>query len=464
MSEDPGAGAVRIGAFIAKATRRKRRGRGTRIAKLAPTSHLPSEYSFEDSCEEQYFRGFCDNTSTSISGGFESPLWKRLILQACRNEPTILQFAVAISALDQACREKESDCMSRKPEEHHQYALQKYGNALKGVQKVISARKDPMRLALIASLLIFCFENFHGDIQNAISNIKSAVEFMYSWLEKQAHNSKFKVFSPAPILVEDELVITFFRLARYMILFQGRLEDKYPKAKKSLDPFGPSSPKRGHITKSAESAGWSSAFAPVLAQSRTPDGDEQFVTATTLHVECMVILIDLRRIGLSGSGTTAYDSFLPEFRELLSLCRAVIKHPRFVKSFVLDVGIVSYLFMVFLRCRDEAVRRSAISLLKMASPRREAFWDSALLAKTAERVMALEKRGAAEFSEAWKVEVWKVRVDEYELDFTHLLLEDDQEAEEEKEWRPTIGSGIPGWDSQEKCMDRWATFRENVRR
>lgn len=144
--------------------------------------------------------------------------------------------------------------MSRKPEEHHQYALQKYGNALKGVQKVIFARKDSMRIALIASLLIFCFENFHGDIQNAISNVKSAVEFMYSWLEKHAHNSKFKVFSPAPILVEDELVITFFRLARYMILFQGRLEDKYPKAKKSLDPFGPSSPKRRHITNSAESA------------------------------------------------------------------------------------------------------------------------------------------------------------------------------------------------------------------
>ena len=180
--------------------------------------------------------------------------WKTLILQACRNEPTILRFAVAISALDQACKEKDHDCMSRKPEEHHQYALLKYGNALKGVQKVISTRKNPLRIALIASLLIFCFENFHGDIQNAITNIKSAVEFMYSWLEKQAHNSKFKVFSPAPILVEDELVITFFRLARYMILFQGRLEDKYPKAKNSLDPFGQASPNQRHITNAAESS------------------------------------------------------------------------------------------------------------------------------------------------------------------------------------------------------------------
>ncbi|TVY26945.1 hypothetical protein LHYA1_G005061 [Lachnellula hyalina] len=226
----------------------------TRIAKIAPTSQLPSECYFQDSREEQYFRAFCDNTSTTISGGFESPLWKTLILQACRNEPTILRFAVAISALDQACKEKDHDCMSRKPEEHHQYALLKYGNALKGVQKVISTRKNPLRIALIASLLIFCFENFHGDIQNAITNIKSAVEFMYSWLEKQAHNSKFKAFSPAPILVEDELVITFFRLARYMILFQGRLEDKYPKAKNSLDPFGQALPNQRHITNAAESS------------------------------------------------------------------------------------------------------------------------------------------------------------------------------------------------------------------
>jgi hypothetical protein len=100
-------------------------------------------------------------------------------------------------------------------------------------------------------------------------------------------------------------------------------------------------------------------------------------------------LIDLRRVGLPGVETVGYDPFLQEFCEVVALCRAVVKHPRFVKSFVLDVGIVSYLFMVSMKCRDETVRRSAIAIIKMASPRREAFWDSAMPAKTAEEVMML---------------------------------------------------------------------------
>jgi hypothetical protein len=234
--------------------------------------------------------------------------------------------------------------MFHKPEEHHQYALQRYGNVLRGVRMVISARKDSMRIALIASLLIFCFENFHGDVQNAIGNVKSAVEFMYSWPEKQSQSPEFRGFSPAPIVVEDELVVAFFRLARYMILFHGRIEDTYPKAKRSLDPFAHFSPTRDRNPNNATSPvlsmpsvfksiaeaklywdpilelaneylyavrtanttpsepgqraaldnlfpertmmveeiqQWSTAFAPILEQSRTPAGDEQFGSATT---------------------------------------------------------------------------------------------------------------------------------------------------------------------------------------
>lgn len=44
------------------------------MGKLDPGSGLHFEQSFQDFREEQYFRLFCDETSTAISGGFESPL------------------------------------------------------------------------------------------------------------------------------------------------------------------------------------------------------------------------------------------------------------------------------------------------------------------------------------------------------------------------------------------------------
>lgn len=384
-----------------------------------------------------------------------------------------------------------------------------------------------MRIALIVSLLIFCFENFHGDILHAINNVKSAVEFMYSWLEKQNEFSMSRSLSPAPVVVEDELGATFFRLSRYMVLFHGRVEDKYPKAKRTVDPFAnllsapeqcintasnhvlsmpstfatlaeakfywdmvleyvteyvarvrttnkacsepreggldenhPLFPQRDILIKAIDR--WSSAFAPILQYSRTPRGDEQFVIAATLHVECIVTDIDLRGVGLPGPGIsrpgTECDLFLSQYQEVVSISKDAIEHPRFLRSFVLDIGIVCYLFAVAMKCRDHTTRRAAISLMKMAGPRREAFWDSEMLVQIAEEAMRLEENKAPSI-----VQFRDIQVPEFELKFQTLTLVD-RGVNYEQEVRPTIGSGILGWESKESCKARWATFWRCVRR
>jgi hypothetical protein len=50
--------------------------------------------------EHRYFRVFCDQTVSSLSGFFDEPLWGRLVLQACELDPTICHAVVPIGALD----------------------------------------------------------------------------------------------------------------------------------------------------------------------------------------------------------------------------------------------------------------------------------------------------------------------------------------------------------------------------
>ncbi|GAB1198126.1 hypothetical protein APSETT444_007434 [Aspergillus pseudonomiae] len=60
------------------------------------------------------------------------------------------------------------------------------------------------------------------------------------------------------------------------------------------------------------------------------------------------------------------------------------------RAFSFDLGIVSPLYIVGVRCRDIQIRRRAIWLLETCK-RREILWDSTITAMTARRVMEFEE-------------------------------------------------------------------------
>lgn len=409
-----------------------------------------------------------------------------MILQACHTEPSILQFTTSISALDRACREKDSGT----PVEHHQYALQKYHKAVKGIQHVIATRKDSLRIALIAALLIFCFENFHGDIRNAARSTKSAVDCLYAWLEKTPRGSGG--LSPKPSVLEDELVGIFCRLGRLLVIYSvmhgsvdgapglaARNNDLNPAATllrspprkfKNLteakkyweflaeytyqymarmrvieEPVSEVEEKvldfqRSRIAEGLKS--WSEAFDPLLKAVWTPEGDADFITVTTMHISCHMRAIDVERERLRKTHSQSEIDLivLPQYATVVSLCRRVIEHPGFVKSFVLEFGILSDLFITAVKCRDRVVRGNAVKLLRMARPRREAFWDSGVLANLAEGIIRAEEGKMGE-GEGGVEEVEEIRVDE------------------------GIGEGIPGWEPDaSRGPTEWDNLRRFVRR
>lgn len=180
-------------------------------------------FRFQTQKERNYFRLFQDEVALELASGFDSIVWNRIVLQACEN-PSIRQLTTATAALKQAGR--ASGCV-RSPgaKPHLEYALQEYGRALKGLQRMygpISSRQSTanLRLSLIAALLIFCFENMLGNIPQAFMHVKSVVELIPHNLmsDSKAIRNPFLmrglIPSSIPEVLEDEILGQFVSLDR----------------------------------------------------------------------------------------------------------------------------------------------------------------------------------------------------------------------------------------------------------
>ena len=403
---------------------------------IAPSPH-PIVTRFEDPFQEQYFRLFCNETSLACSGGWEDPLWQIHILQACHSEPCILQCAVAIAALDQACR--TSSIGLDTAESHHRYALQHYGKALKSLQEVTTRGKST-RTVLLASLLIYCFENFHGDSRLALTHVQSALELMSNWLAATPRVSSSVGLSPSPHEIEDDLVSTLARLDITVSTFLsgvdplvGRLA-KYTISNNSTLTIPPvfmdvaeadrvwvhimnrvfifiaMAPRVMGLPKVArdkvmdgdgiqytntpvleEIYAWQASFESILLHSRTPAGDKSFVRATMLRVLSVILSCAVRYAFFDRSKHHLTSVFLPEFCEIVALASSVIDHPSFIRGFVFETAFIPSLFVVVVLCRDKMVRTEIIRIAKAMYPRREGVWDSAMLIKMGEELLMAEE-------------------------------------------------------------------------
>jgi hypothetical protein len=412
---------------------------------LAPIklASLPVSISFQDELQERYFHLFHNETATELSSGFGSELWGRLVPQACHDEPCILHCAVALSALSKAFRLRSAKTLLHTTEAHHQYALQQYGKALKGVREVIARGQNSLRTVLIAALLIFCFENFHGDVRLALTNVQSAVELMHGWLANNVARSTSPGFSPAPSVVDDSIVTAFTRLDVHLMswvdsphpirgsilqyaapntrpipttfktlqeastCFEHVVNQAFqflrtiPETRRQCEgfPYNDIYDENGNqfveSYAAVELCSWSAAFKPLFDQTRGQEVELEFQCASLLRTHALILEIAMQSAFFNPKEVRLYGVFLPEYCEIVALCRKVAQHPLFVKSFVFDSGIVSSLFVVVTKCPDRAVRQEALSILKMATPRREGVWDSSMVLRIGQDLMKFEEENDA---------------------------------------------------------------------
>ncbi|TGO58361.1 hypothetical protein BELL_1296g00020 [Botrytis elliptica] len=289
--------------------------------------------------EAIYFQIFQRETINSLADGRKSPVWHGIVRHACLEEPSIFHCAIAIAALDQACKSRSLNTSSGF-DFHHRHALQQYGKALKELQKVVARGDSCIRTTLISSLLIFCFQNFHGDVRLAINNVRTTIDLMYDWISSHTNTTAHIGFSPAPHILEHEVVEAFARLDAHLLNWIGvsrsscdviplvspnsfnalpipTIFTSLKEAKLSFDNIisrlfldkvsGPTAPSLTSISQytiseaseppfAKELRSWTSAFQPIfdICQSlidRDPKDHSEFIPAGILRCQCLALMI-----------------------------------------------------------------------------------------------------------------------------------------------------------------------------
>jgi hypothetical protein len=398
---------------------------------------LPRTLAFQDNQEYSYFQYFRQNAALDISSHFDRGLFSHVIIQASWNEPSLCQLIASVGALYKADAPKSANQSKNDTATHRQYAFYKYGQALKRTQTRISVDQCPntTRVALIASLLIYCFENLNGDIDSALRHLESALKLMQRQLAQSGGLYKHsKNSAPTPHL-DDNLVGAFFRLnsgllSRDNISEAGNigsrldihfLEDicevpeilhSIAEARNNLESIQfPTIPslardlaqfnelplfkeideelKSRYTTLSSQLHQWNVAFAPLYSKTLTSEGKKDFASAATLRVRALSTELAVRR-ACAGEQRDLHALDI-ECRETIHLSRLVARDPGFLKSFVWDCGIVPGLTIVIASCINTSIREEALQVLKDIVPRREGAWDSVTAVKFGEYCLQMSK-------------------------------------------------------------------------
>ncbi|KAF7956691.1 hypothetical protein EAE96_004023 [Botrytis aclada] len=405
-------------------------------------SHGPiesiSDIKFQSPRHFQYFRFFGSDVTTQVFGGFYSELWSSVILQACHQEPCILQAVCAIGALSRVMKARKQGQLTTMNDDYR-FAVLEYGKALGGMKKLI-----PIRMILIATLLIFSFENFHGNQMAAITQIQSAASLLQTWMkDREKRQIADRTLSPAPNIIEDVIFATFHSthiglvsaidptieqaqdiiygtqmyipsliptrftgiddaranftaickqvisfLMSTATLIRGEedsteevISDSAIWNHRMLD-WSPAAVEFKEILNKLDQ--WHVAFEPLAMRAR--EEDAEIMSIRMLRAHWLTTRNSFHSAFFPHTPAHFYQS---SFEEVIEICEIVAAHPSFEKGFVFHAGIIPSLMAVAM-FGVISTRKKAIKVLLYIVPRREGNWDAALCARNAIAALRME--------------------------------------------------------------------------
>jgi hypothetical protein len=94
----------------------------------------------------------------------------------------------------------------------------------------------------------------------------------------------------------------------------------------------------------------------------------------------------------------AFDYYNDRFENIVHYADTIITLGGTQPSFTFEMGVIPPLYFVATKCRDPAIRRRVLSLLKKA-PRRESSWSAIPTARIVEKVIVMEEEYNGRFVE-----------------------------------------------------------------
>ncbi|KUJ06882.1 uncharacterized protein LY89DRAFT_726283 [Mollisia scopiformis] len=397
---------------------------------------------FSNEDEMRYFRLFCEKTSYHLSGYNDPNLWTRIVLQASEADDSIRHAVISIGALDMTTAMMR-DLENSNAREHHFFALKLYSKAIRGMREVVLRQKEKhdMQTALVASMLIVCFETYHGNYASAAQQIRTGVRLIEDQKSKNdgwaVEEDLIRVFDRLdvqsmshsdPYSIDEHMVLKNvyaadlenlppvfldIKTARDYFNFMSRRvchfapiawKLKHSDSQKSSHSVSDYINKNWLVTMIEElgkfvrlSEAWMESFTPLYmkareeAKQKSPSKrlSNSSMLALALSNYCLCMRVAFRHF--LDANEIAWDKSNAEFREILENVEVLMANQDdYVFSF--DLRTVWPLDVVAKKCRVSAMRWRAIQLLK-EKPRREGIWDSVVAAMVGEWVINIEEEG-----------------------------------------------------------------------
>jgi hypothetical protein len=157
---------------------------------------------------------------------------------------------------------------------------------------------------------------------------------------------------------------------------------------------------------------WSRRFEEMVDQSSdhgTDTGSHRLMLLLRLQNAILWILIKC----LGPGREMEYDRFLPQFQQCVAMADDVaVAHELCTGSsrpaFTPEVAILPILYIIGAKCRDPAVRRRVLGILRRQSLR-EAVWDSVFATRAVERIAEIEEgnAGGVKAKSMEEIQVWQ---------------------------------------------------------
>ncbi|RDW68655.1 hypothetical protein BP5796_09312 [Coleophoma crateriformis] len=407
--------------------------------------------------EGRYFSFYCNTTKEELSVFSGKELWGSLVLQTCHHAPSIRKLVVAVGAMSLHVKQAGNTAQKavREPNPvfskyHYQFALHQYALAIKLMRESLASGQENIRHVLLWSLLINCFETYNGDHATASNHALWGLKALSYWADTKRYitNQPLRLRSPAPNLVEDDIVHAFNTIDCYLMTARdSRSKESHKQAlavmqdsvtnmpakfatvqegksywnlilqrflrflKTALKPQDEiadldeshARPLTGNISSGLvdernrimkDLLHWDAAFQPVFERSQTPVGRGDRMSTAVLRADTKMWLVTMQ-VALKSDIEVLYDDHLSTFQEALSLVktcceewelRGIATGPRLTS----EVGVIPCLVRIALQCRDRAVRYEALHLLRKY-PCQEGIWDSCTCAAAATAVVEFEE-------------------------------------------------------------------------
>ncbi|CAH0054638.1 unnamed protein product [Clonostachys solani] len=162
--------------------------------------------------DRQFLHYYCSQGAAEISGFLSTRFWSETVLRQSHHEPAIRQVLVALSSLHLQYTTSDAPASTLAPKD----ALMQYGKGLQMLRKRLGQPSpEGVRIALISSIMLYCFETALGNSNAAILHLDKGLMLLRSIKDLSKEEDGEAIFD---LLARLDVQATLFNDSRVPIL------------------------------------------------------------------------------------------------------------------------------------------------------------------------------------------------------------------------------------------------------